>query len=126
MPTIARTKTDIIGTPASPASIAATATTSGTLDHTATVGAIDVSIGLAIIAGASPPTTAITIRFFFTEDGTNYLQDGADISLSASGSITYTYRYEPPFASKGSKVTIVNGNTNAITAWCQGSVLSVT
>lgn len=124
--TVTRTKTDMIGTPASPASINASATnTSTALDLTAVAGTIDASVGLTVIAGSSAPTSAVTIRFSFSQDGTNYVQDGPDISLTMANSTTYTYRYDPPDGCQKAQVVVINGATNAITAWCQGSTLSV-
>ncbi len=118
-----RTKTDLIGTPSSPASIAAAATnTSTALDMT---GCLNASVGLTLIAGSTAPTTAVTIRFNFSEDGTNYIPDGPDISLTMANSTTYTYRYDPPDACLKVQVVVINGASNAITAWCQGSILVV-
>jgi hypothetical protein len=123
--TVTRAKTDMIGTPASPASIAASATnTSTALDMTAG-GIVNASVGLTLIAGATAPTSAVTIRFNFSEDGTNYVQDGADISLTMANATTYTYRYDPPDSAQKSQVVVINGTGNAITAWCQGSTLAV-
>jgi len=123
--TVTRTKTDLIGTPASPASIAAAATnTSTALDMTAG-GVVAASVGLTLIAGATAPTSAVTIRFNFSEDGTNYIQDGADISLTMANATTYQFRYDPPDAAQKTQVVVINGATNAITAWCQGSTLAV-
>jgi hypothetical protein len=124
--TVTRTKTDMIGTPGSPASVAAAATnTSAALDHTSPAGVVDASVMLELIAGASAPTTAVTVRFQVSEDGTNYAQDGPDVSLTMANSTTYDFRYDPPPAAAKSRVVVVNGATNAITAWCQGSTLAV-
>lgn len=124
--TVTRTKTDMIGTPASPATIAATASSSATdLDHTIPAGVVDATIGVTLIAGTSAPTTAVTIQFYFSQDGTNFIQDGGTISLTMSASTTYYYHYDPPDASQKSRVVVTNGATNAITCWCQGNTLAV-
>jgi hypothetical protein len=123
--TVTRTKTDMIGTPGSPATIAASATnTSTALDMTAG-GVVNAVVGLTLIAGATAPSSAVTIRFNFSEDGTNYIQDGPDISLTMANSTIYTYRYDPPDAAAKVQVVVINGTGNAITAWCQGSTLAV-
>ncbi len=123
--TVTRTKTDMIGTPGSPASIAAAATNTSTALDMTTGGVVEASVGLTVIAGATAPTSAVTIRFKFSEDGTNYIQDGPDISLTMANATTYTYRYDPPDACQKAQVVVVNGATNAITAWCQGTTLAV-
>ncbi len=124
--TVTRTKTDMIGTPGSPATISAAATTTATaLSHTTPAGAIDASIGLVLIAGATAPTSAVTIRYQFSEDGTNYVQDGADILITMANAVTYYFRYDPPESAQASRVVVVNGASNAITAWCQGSTVAV-
>jgi hypothetical protein len=123
--TVTRTKTDMIGTPASPASIAASATNTSTALDMTTGGVVNASVGLTLIAGATAPTSPVTIRFNFSEDGTNYVQDGPDISLTMANATTYTYRYDPPDAAQKTQVVVINGTANAITAWCQGSTLAV-
>lgn len=123
--TVARTKTDMTGTPGSPASISAAATsTSAALDLTVG-GVVSASVMLVLIMGGTAPTSAITIRFNISEDGTNYAQDGPDISLTGANGATHPFRYDPPDACWKVQVVVINGASNAITAWCQGSVLAV-
>jgi hypothetical protein len=125
--TITRTSTNMIGTPAAPQAVAAGATQNSTniLDMTSPAGVVEACIDLEIQVGSSAPTTAITIRNFFSLDGTNYVQDGGDISLSPSPSTNYDYRYDPPDAASKAKVTVINGATNGINVWAQGQTLAV-
>jgi hypothetical protein len=122
--TVTRTKSDLIGTPGAPASIAASATQTSTALDMTTGGVIAAVLGLTLIS-VTAPTSAVTIRFLYSLDGTNYIQDGADILLTMGTSSTYQYRYDPPDAAEKVEVTVINGATNAITAWCQGTTLAV-
>jgi hypothetical protein len=124
--TVTRTNSNLIGSPSSPQSIAAGGTQTSTAgDMTTPAGVINAAVDLSVIAGTSAPTTAITVRFFFSLDGTNYAQDGADISITPAASTTYPFRYEPPDAASKVQVVVINGATNAITAWCQFASLAV-
>jgi hypothetical protein len=123
---VTRTETDIIGSVASPASIAHGANASGTVDLTATAGTFDAAIGGAVIVG-TVVSAGPTVAFYFSLDGTNYIQDGGNVAIPVTASTTTPFGpYVPPPAAKAAKVTINNNDTGtvAITAWAQVTTLS--
>jgi hypothetical protein len=126
MPTYTRTETDLIGTFASPATIAASASSSGTLSMTGSSVA-DAAIGVVVTIGGSAPTTNPIVQFSYTLDGTNYIADGGPYVVPiGTTSTSYSYKYDDvPRAAKGIKVTVTNGATNGITCFAQGNTLGV-
>jgi hypothetical protein len=125
--TITRTSTNMIGTPAAPATVAGGATQTSTtpLDLTSPAGVVEACIDLEVQFGASVPSTNVTIRNFYSLDGTNYVQDGGDIALVPVASTNFDLRYDPPPAASKAKVTVINGNTNSINVWAQGQTMAV-
>lgn len=124
---LSRTETDIIGTPASPASVThGTTTTSTAVDLTATAGTFDCAIGGAVITTTSPSASP-TVAFFYSLDGTHYIQDGGSIVIPTTASTTTPFGpYLPPPASKKAQVTVTNNDTGtqAITAWASATTLA--
>jgi hypothetical protein len=90
-----------------------------------TGGVVEATVVTEIVISASAPTTAITIAYQVSLDGTNYLQDGPSISFVPTASTTYWYTYYVPDSAQSVQVLITNGATNAITAMIQGSTLAV-
>jgi hypothetical protein len=126
MATFTRTSSNLIGSPASPASIAANASSTGTLAIASGGTLAEGEIGCAVIVGGSPPTTAPTVQFLYSFDGTNYLADGGAFIVPLTVSTTTYYGpYTPPSGAVDAQVIVTNGATNAITAWAQGATLGV-
>lgn len=123
--TITRTSSNLIGSPGSPASLAAATPVSGTLDMTSPAGVVEGSIGVELIMGGTAPTTSPTVQFFYSLDGTTFIQDGGTITLTVVASTSYDLRYDAPDAASKVKVTVTNGATNGITLWAQGQTLAV-
>lgn len=126
--TITRTSTALLGTPASPSTVAAGASPStAALDLTQTNGGaggvVEAFIGGQVITGASPPTTAIQVNGFWSIDGTNYVSDQVSNIAVPLASTSYPFRYDPPRAATKAYVTVFNGATNSVTAWFQGQVV---
>lgn len=123
---LTRTESDLIGTHASPASIAAGGNSSGAVDLTTTAGTFEAEIGAQVTIGSSP-SAGPTVQFGYSLDGTNYFNDGGAITLPTTASTTfYVGPYLPPMAAKKAQITITNndGGSVSITAWAAATTLA--
>lgn len=117
-------------TPGSPTTIAASATAYAefvyrTLGSATTIW--DAVLAARVSIGSSAPGTNPTITFSFTLDGTNWYNDVTYQVPITSTSTSYDYSYTPPSDQPvvGIGVSITNGTTNSITAYCQANSGSV-
>lgn len=126
MATFTRTETDVLGSHASPSTIAANGSSTTTaLDLTGTNTA-DGMLTVNLIIGSSAPTTPPTVAFAESLDGTNYETVVTIVCVNAT-STRYSYPYAPSApAVKKVQATITNGATNSITAYAQANTRSVT
>jgi hypothetical protein len=127
MPTFTRPLTALFGTAGTPTSIAANGTQSGSL----TVGSANNNgiggILTRINIGTSLPGTNPTIQYQCSIDGTTYFNDGQlQVVPITTASVSYDYPYTAPLWAVYAQVLIVNGTTNAITAFAQAVALAET
>ena len=121
--TYTRTQTNLIGTQASPAPIAISASANGTVATASGGSLFECVIGGAVIIGGSVPTSNPTVQFGYTLDGTNYISDGGPFVVPVTTGTYYYGPYEPPVGALGANVVVTNGTGNAITAWFQASTV---
>lgn len=123
--TVTRTSSNLTGTPTSLATVGAGG---NNLPLTALslmgAGVIEATIITEIVVTTTSAAN-ITITYFVSQDGTNYLQDGPAIAFTPTASTTYWYTYYPPDSAQSVQVRIDNATTVAITAMVQGSTLAV-
>ena len=126
MATYTRTSSNLIGSPGTPATISAAASTSGTLSIGSGNGNVEGTILVRVTIGSSAPTTNPTVQFLASADGTNYYAVGGPIVVPIGATSTsYDYEFDGPVAAQSLQVTVANGATNGITAYAQGVVLGV-
>ena len=125
MPNFTRTETDVLGSFASPAPIAAAGVaTTAPLDLTGT-NASDGVLTVTLIIGSTPPATAPTIAFNESLDGTNY-ETVVTLACPNVASSRFACPYSPSHpAVKKVTATITNGATTGITAYAQASVRAI-
>jgi hypothetical protein len=114
MATFPRTSTNIVGTPGSPATIAAGA---GQTSTAFTIGSSVASADFSaiVVIGATAPSTNPTLQWEYSLDGTNYVFDdryGLIIVPITVVSTSYFYSYSPPRGAQGVQLVATNGTGN--------------
>jgi hypothetical protein len=119
---VSRSSSNLIGSPGSPSSIAASATATGTL--TLTTGQLQGGIYVEVIIGSSAPGTNPTVQFNISTDGTNFYAYGGPYVVPLTVSTSNAYELSGPIEAVALQVVITNGTTNAITAYAQAAVIT--
>ena len=119
----------MIGTHASPTTVATNTSQTGTLDLTgatqSVTGVYDAFVSAALNFGSLIPTSNPTVQWFYSVDGTNYDQDGGTQTVTPVASQTVSVGWYPPMPCQGAKVTVTNNDsTRTFTVWAKGSLLS--
>ena len=123
--------TGMTGTPASPTTITHGNSNTATfaLDTLSSGNKIAMAqIVCTVIQGATAPTVNPTIQFQYTNDGTNYVNDGGAVSVPLGNNAVFNQPYSPPVGKGviGAQAVVTNGDsTQSITAWAQCNTLAI-
>lgn len=109
--------------PGSPASLAASTAVTLSLSIGTGNSSPEGKVVLAVIVGSSAPTTAPTVQFASSLDGTNYAPSSGPYVVPNVASTTYFYSYVGDVEDEAIQVTLTNGATNGITYWAQGCTI---
>jgi hypothetical protein len=127
MATYTRTSTNLLGTPGSPQSIAATASQTVNLTIGSGNNNLNGHLSAEVTIGATPPSTNPTVQFAYSLDGTKFFNDrGPYVVPITTASAVYGYSYTSPIGAVAARVTVANGTGQAITALVQGDTTAVT
>jgi hypothetical protein len=123
------TQSNLIGSPGSPAALAAATPVAGTLDVATAVGTqiLDsVTLAVELQPGGTAPSTATTVQWAYSLDGTNYVNDGTAQSVTLVASTNLDVGpYDPPRGAKKARVTVTCGATTGISLFAQATVATI-
>lgn len=117
-----RVSADLIGSPASPVAVNTNnASVNGIYDLTDPASQVEATLVAHLIAGATAPTQAITVKWEASLNGTNYAVVQTQSVYLTNATATDVW-YTPDDPVQKVKCTVTNPDTaQAITCWVEGA-----